>query len=156
MLTTTYTPLPGTTDGASGSLRADIALANADTGSQPDIIQLAAGDYDLTSASGQLAITNTTHTLIIEGAGIGSTTIDQHFADRVFNVAAGATVLFENLEITGHGRHRYIGRNDGGRWRWHPDLHAHARRRRSRSQHGVRSRPPAKMPTAVGSILPAP
>ena len=101
MLTTTYTPLPATGDGLAGSLRADIALANADTGSQPDIIQLSAGTYDLTSATGQLSIASSNHTLIIEGAGISATTIDQQVADRVFNIAAGATVVFEDLEITG-------------------------------------------------------
>ena len=52
MLTTIYSPLPSTADGATGSLRADIALADADTGSQPDIIQLSAGTYNLTSGSG--------------------------------------------------------------------------------------------------------
>ena len=101
MLSTVYTPAPGTTDGNTGSLRADLALANADTGTQPDIIQLSAGTYDLTSGSGELSITNTTHPIIIDGAGMGQTTIDQQFADRVFNIAAGATVIFENLEITG-------------------------------------------------------
>ncbi|HTU25196.1 MAG TPA: Ig-like domain repeat protein [Pirellulales bacterium] len=101
MLTTVYSPLPATTDGSTGSLRADLALANADAGSQPDIIQLSAGTYNLTSGSGELDITNTTHTIIIDGAGMGQTTIDQHVADRVFNIAAGATVIFENLEITG-------------------------------------------------------
>jgi hypothetical protein len=101
MLTTTYTPLPATADGAGGSLRADIALSNADVGSQPDVIQLSAGTYNLTSASGQLSIGSSNHTLIIEGAGIGATTIDQQVVDRVFKIAPGATVIFENLEITG-------------------------------------------------------
>jgi hypothetical protein len=101
MLTTTYSPLPGTADGATGSLRADVALANADTGSLPDLIMLSAGEYDLTSASGELNLTNTSKTVIIDGAGIGATIINQKDLDRVFNIASGATVIFENLEITG-------------------------------------------------------
>ena len=59
------------------------------------------GRIFLTSGSGELDLTNTSKTVIIDGAGMGQTTIDQFFVDRVFNIAAGATVIFENLEITG-------------------------------------------------------
>ncbi len=103
MLTgTTYTPLPVTADGAAGSSSADIALANADTGSATDTIQLTSGTYTL--SLGELTVSNTAHTLIIEGAGStgpSATIIDQTALDRVFQIDSGVTVIFENLEITG-------------------------------------------------------
>jgi ribosomal protein S11 len=98
----TYSPTDANDDGTAGTLRAAIASANADAGTQADTIQLASGTYLLTF--GELEITNTAHTLIIDGQGStgpNATIIDQLSLDRVFQIAAGAAVTFENVEITG-------------------------------------------------------
>ena len=98
----TYTPTDANDDGTAGTLRAAIATANADPGVQADTIQLSSGTYMLTL--GQLEITNTAHSLIIDGQGStgpNATIIDQLSLDRVLQVAAGASVTFENVEITG-------------------------------------------------------
>jgi uncharacterized repeat protein (TIGR01451 family) len=117
---TTYTPTVFT-DGVSGgaqinTLRDAILAANADTGTATDTIQLAAGTYtlsiantsghDSTGTQGDLNITNTNHTLVIQGAtntdGTPATILDQTIADRVFQIVnPGTTVLFKNLVIEG-------------------------------------------------------
>ena len=69
--------------------------------------------------------------LIIQGngsSGPDATIIDQMFADRVFQVAEGVTVTFEDLEITGGTA---IDNGAWGQWRRrgrrHPQLrHGHA------------------------------
>ena len=100
----TYTPSASVADSsntADNNLRSAIAAANADTGSLADTIQLTSGTYTLTLS--QLDITNTDHTIIIDGqgaSGADATIIDQTAIDRVFEVN-GARVIFENLEITG-------------------------------------------------------
>ncbi len=101
----TYFPLPTTADSlspASGNLRAAIAAANVDTGSSTDTIDLASGTYTLTQ--GELEISGTAHALIIHGQGStgpNATIIDQLSLARVFQVDAGVTVKFEDIEITG-------------------------------------------------------
>jgi len=90
---------------ASNNLRSAIAAANADTGTATDTIDLSAGTYTLGVGAGlgQLKITNTSHTLIIDGkgsSGPNATIISQTAIDRVFEVS-GAQVIFENVEITG-------------------------------------------------------
>ena len=84
------------------NLRSAIAAANADTGTATDTINLSSGTYTL--SLGQLEITSTAHTLIIDGQGStgpDATIIDQTALDRVFQIDSGVTVIFENLEITG-------------------------------------------------------
>ena len=71
-------------------------------GTQTDTIVLTSGTYTL--SLGQLAVTSTAHTLIIDGQGStgrNATMIDQTALDRVFQINSGVTVIFENLEITG-------------------------------------------------------
>jgi hypothetical protein len=104
----TYTPLASVADStntADNNLRSAIAAANADTGALTDTIDLSAGTYTLGVGAGlgQLKITNTSHTLIIDGkgsSGPNATIISQTAIDRVFEVS-GARVIFENVEITG-------------------------------------------------------
>ena len=101
----TYTPATSVADSANladNNLRSAVAAANADAGTQPDTIQLTSGTYTL--SLGELTITNTAHTLIIDGQGASgpnATIIDQTAVDRLFQVDAGVTVIFENLEIAG-------------------------------------------------------
>ncbi|HEX4144305.1 MAG TPA: choice-of-anchor D domain-containing protein [Pirellulales bacterium] len=98
----TYSPTATSDNGTAGTLRAAVASANADPGVSTDTIQLASGTYMLTL--GELDVTNTAHSLVIDGQGStgpNATVIDQLSLDRVFQIAAGAAVTFENLEITG-------------------------------------------------------
>src|SRR6266851_7626150 len=92
---TTFTPSTFE-DGVlgTGSLRDAVLQANADAGSEDDIIQLQAGTYALTIVNtgghhetagleGDLNITTTSHRLIVQGAG-PSTIIDaSQLQDRV-------------------------------------------------------------------------
>jgi hypothetical protein len=116
---TTITPTTFADDGAlgSGSLRAAVLLANADTGTDDDTIQLAAGTYALTiqnagghhetgGLTGDLNITNTLHRLIIQGAGSSgsdATIIDASVMhDRAFQIVnSGTQVVFKDLVIQG-------------------------------------------------------
>src|SRR5260370_32343024 len=97
----------------SGSLRDGVLQFNADPGSDDDTIQLLAGTYALTIVNtggihetaglqGDLNITNTSHRLIIQGAG-PSTIIDaSQVQDRVFQIVnPGTVVVFQNLVIRG-------------------------------------------------------
>src|SRR5581483_2854793 len=115
-----FNPTPDpTADGASNSLRAAIQTANAS--GQDCLIQLQAGTYTLTikntngqenaAAQGDLDITDSGHTVTIEGQGIhhgqgaqvsivnggGVNGID----DRVFQVLGGANAVFRKLTIEG-------------------------------------------------------
>src|SRR5262249_46197757 len=100
----------------SGSLRAAVIAANADTGTATDTISLSSGTYALTiqntaghenaAATGDLDITSTVHKLIIQGqgsSGPNATIIDASaLNDRVFNIVnAGTQVEFDNLVIKG-------------------------------------------------------
>ncbi len=89
------------------SLREAIIASNADSGSITDIICLDTGIYTLsinptktnTATSGDLNITNTSHSLIIQGEGIGNTIIDANFIDRVFNIDPGVKLILRDLSI---------------------------------------------------------
>ena len=99
----TYNVTAGVADGAVGSLRWAITQANAN--SNDDIINIAAGTYNLTitggddaNAKGDLDIRENV-TLI--GAGAGLTIIDASAAgSRVFDVIRG-TVVIQGVTITG-------------------------------------------------------
>src|SRR5713226_4104983 len=97
----------------SGSLRDAVLQFNADAGTADDTIQLLAGTYTLTIVNtgghhetaglqGDLNITNTSHRLIIQGAGL-STIIDAGLLqDRVFQIVnPGTRVVFRDLVIQG-------------------------------------------------------
>jgi hypothetical protein len=97
----------------SGSLRDAILQTNGDPGTEDDTIQLLAGTYLLTirntggrqenaALTGDLDITNTSHRLIIQGAG-ASTIIDaSQLQDRVFQIVSpGTQVMFRDLVIQG-------------------------------------------------------
>src|SRR6516165_748953 len=90
----------------SGSLRDAVVQFNADAGTDDDIIQLQAGTYALTiqntggyhetaGLEGDLNITNTSHRLIVEGAGSSgdnATIIDaSQLQDRVFEIVTPGT-----------------------------------------------------------------
>ena len=104
-LLSAFSPLSGTPDGASGSLRDAIAQANAST--EADTITLEAGTYNLTVTGdgdtlGDLDLTDTAYKITIFGAGAGQTIIDASaLSDRVFDVASGATVEIQGVTITG-------------------------------------------------------
>src|SRR5712692_3319981 len=101
----------------SGSLRDGVLQFNDDAGSDDDTIQLLAGTYVLTIVTtggihetaglqGDLNITNTSHRLIIEGAGsVGdnATIVDAtQLQDRVFQIVnSGTVVVFQDLVIRG-------------------------------------------------------
>jgi hypothetical protein len=110
------------TDGVSGggqvnALRDAVLAANQDSGADTDTIQLAAGTYTLTirntgghhetaGLEGDLNITNTSHRLIIQGAGSSgpnATIIDaSQLQDRVFDIVnPGTQVAFQDLVIQG-------------------------------------------------------
>jgi hypothetical protein len=97
----------------SGSLRDAVLQANADTGTDDDIILLDTGTYALTIVNtgghhetaglqGDLNITSTSHRLIVQGAG-SSTIIDaSQLQDRVFQIVnPGTVVVFQDLVIQG-------------------------------------------------------
>src|SRR6516162_10254589 len=97
----------------SGSLRDAVLQFNADTGTDDDTIQLAAGTYSLTiqnvgghhetaGLTGDLNLTQTSHHWIIQGAG-PSTIIDaSQLQDRVFQIVnPGTQVVFQDLVIQG-------------------------------------------------------
>jgi hypothetical protein len=97
----------------SGSLRDAVLQFNADSGSGDDTINLLAGTYALTIVNtsghhetaglqGDLNITNTSHQLIVQGAG-PSTIIDaSQLQDRVFQIVnPGTQVVFQDLVIQG-------------------------------------------------------
>ena len=98
-----------TVDGASGSLRAAIQMANAST--QDCVINLAAGTYTLTikntngqdntAAEGDLDITPARRTVTVQGAGRRSTIVNGNGIDRVFQVLGGANAVFSGLTIEG-------------------------------------------------------
>ncbi len=97
------TASPNVADGLAGSLRAAIATANADTTNSTDVIVLGAGNFDLIGGAIQIDPTKA-HTIIIEGqgsSGPNATVISEQTIDRVFQIVAGNSVTFENVEITG-------------------------------------------------------
>ena len=155
----TYSPDPAFIDSnvtTDDNLRTAIYNANQDTGTATDTISLRAGTYAL--SLGELDITNTAHTLIIEGTGAipSDTIIDQLSLDRVFQVASGVTVEFKDLEITG-GDAQDDGNggtteSDGGGI-WAPETS----RSTTSSSRGTRHwRPPrAARPTAAAFTPPA-
>ena len=108
VLSTAVTSFADSTGQGSGSLRAAVLSANAQSSTAPVVIQLGAGQYNLTirpngsvdGSAGDIAIT--APNLIIVGAGSGSTIINaSSLGDRLFHVEAGAHVKFVGVEITG-------------------------------------------------------
>jgi CSLREA domain-containing protein len=99
------------------SLREAIGAANRIAGA--DWVYVPAGTFTLTiegtgenvCATGDLDITETT---AIVGEGQGNTIIDGNEIDRVFHVLGGATVVFEQLTITGGGYFLQGGAGGGG------------------------------------------
>ncbi len=105
----TFTPtlVTDTVKAGALSLRNAIIQANADPGTADDTVTLAAGTYRLTlkntagqenaAATGDLDITSTAHTLIIQGqgtAGRNRTVIDASaLGDRIFQIVNPGTVV---------------------------------------------------------------
>src|SRR6516164_1250960 len=116
---TTITPTTFADDGVlgSGSLRDAVLQANADTGTDDDTIQLAAGTYALTiqnagghhetaGLTGDLNLTQASHHWIIQGAGssgTNATIIDaSQLQDRVFQIVnPGTQIVVQDLVIQG-------------------------------------------------------
>ena len=101
-----FNPLPGAADGAAGSLREAISLAN--TNGENDIIYLQAGVYAITltgagenaNATGDFDLTEAGHSVTIVGAGAGATTLDGQSLDRIFHVHPGVTVELSGVTLT--------------------------------------------------------
>lgn len=103
----TFNPLPTYPDGSPGSLRA--AIIQADSNGQDNTINLAAGTYQLSvantggqenaSATGDLDLTGSGHTITIRGAGAAATIIDGGKLDRVFQILYGVTAVLSGLTI---------------------------------------------------------
>jgi hypothetical protein len=105
------------TDGAggTGSLRAAVITAN--TNGEDNVITLQGGTYSLTlqnvagqenaAATGDLDLTATNHTIVIQGQGPTRTIIDASapglpdLNDRLFQVFPGVTVVFRDLTLRG-------------------------------------------------------
>ena len=102
----TFAPLAATPDGTAGSLRDAIIQADAD--GQDDVITLQAGTYQLAVANvagaaspntGDLDLTETGHTITIQGAGAGLTIIDGGKLDAVFAVSDNVTAALRDLTV---------------------------------------------------------
>lgn len=117
-----FSPIPGTADGAGGSLRDDIDQADSN-GDAANTINLAAGTYSLTnSTDGNLLIQNSasgvpskTYTIVGQGAGKSIIQGGADFDNRILQIVgtqlSGAggysvNVLLMDLSVTG-------GRADG-------------------------------------------
>ncbi len=115
--TCSFNPAPDPTiDGAPNSLRSAIQTANAS--GQDCLITLGTGAYTLTiknthghensAAEGDLDISDSGHTVTIQGQGAASSIVNGNGIDRVFHVLGGAKAVFSNLTIRGG-----IARDDG-------------------------------------------
>jgi hypothetical protein len=104
-----FSPAPSAVDGSANSLRAAVIAANAS--GQDCTIQLVAGTYTLTientngqenhAAQGDLDITDSGHTVTIQGKGAGVSIVNANGIDRAFQVLGGANAVFSNLTIEG-------------------------------------------------------
>jgi len=108
--TCSFNPAPDpTADGSPTSLRHAIQMANAS--GQDCLITLSKGTYTLTinntnghedaAAQGDLNITDSGHTVTIQGQGATSSIVNGNGIDRVFDVEGGANAVFSNLTIEG-------------------------------------------------------
>ena len=112
-----FNPTPDpTADGSANSLRHAIQLANAS--GQDCLIQLQAGTYTLTitnthgqdnaAAQGDLDITDSGHTVTVQGQGAGVSIVNGNGIDRVFQVLGRANAVFRKMTIEGG-----VARDDG-------------------------------------------
>src|SRR5208283_2640517 len=108
--TCSFNPTPDpTVDGSPTSLRHAIQMANAS--GQDCLITLSNGTYTLTvkntnghentAAQGDLDITDSGHTVTIQGQGAAASIVNGNKIDRVFDVIGGAKAVFSNLTIEG-------------------------------------------------------
>jgi len=108
--TCSFNPTPDpTVDGSPTSLRHAIQMVNAS--GQDCLITLKAGTYTLTikntnghedaAAQGDLNITDSGHTVTIQGQGAASSIVNGNKIDRGFDVVDGAKAVFSNLTIKG-------------------------------------------------------
>jgi hypothetical protein len=105
-----FNPTPDpTVDGSANSLRQAVIMANAS--GEDCLIQLEAGTYTLTikntngqenaAAQGDLDITDSGHTVTIQGQGPTVSIVNANGIDRVFQVLDGANAAFSKMTITG-------------------------------------------------------
>jgi hypothetical protein len=107
LLLATLEAWPTVADGAAGSLRDAIGVANSNN--QDDVIVLTEGTYRLTlegqgedgNAHGDLDVTSPTNSVHIVGVGAGHTIIDAAGVDRVFDIHPQARLILSNLTLTG-------------------------------------------------------
>lgn len=102
-----FFPLQSAADGAAGSLRDAIIQANSN--GQDDVITLADGTYKLTLANpggqenaaktGDLDLTESGHSITIQGNGGNNTIIDGNGLDRVFQVLGNVSATLRNLSV---------------------------------------------------------
>ncbi|MCX7420404.1 MAG: hypothetical protein NT013_12835, partial [Planctomycetia bacterium] len=96
-------------DGAAGSLRA--AVQNANANQADDTIYLTPGRYVLTLDNsvaettvgdrGDLDVTESGKTLVLQGSGTDSTILDAAGLDRVLEAHPGSTLVLRDLTLTG-------------------------------------------------------
>ena len=100
---------PNVADGAAGSLRA--AIQNSNTNQADDTIYLAPGRYVLSLDNsvaetavgdrGDLDVTESGKTLVLQGSGTDSTILDAAGLDRVLEAHPGSTLVLRDLTLTG-------------------------------------------------------
>ena len=107
-LLSTITPVFNVSDGSAGSLRDAINQANSN--GEDDVIQLAAGGWEVglpnvlsaqdnDNLTGDFDLTDAGQTIVFEGAGPGVTIIDASSYDRAFHLLGNVTAIFRNLTI---------------------------------------------------------
>ena len=111
-----FAPAPAAVDGAVGSLRAALTIANVNN--QNDVIVLRAGTYHLSvlnldnairsnlqenaAATGDLDVTEANRLVVIQGQGAGLTIIDATgLNDRVFHILANARLELRGVTVRG-------------------------------------------------------
>jgi len=107
-LLSTITPVFNVADGAAGSLRDAINQANSN--GEDDVIQLAAGGWEIdlpnelslqdnNNLTGDFDLTEAGQTIVFEGQGPDITIIDAGSNDRAFHLLGNVTAIFRNLTI---------------------------------------------------------
>jgi hypothetical protein len=91
-----------TADSGTGTLRAAVQAANADTSPSKIVFDLGSSPATITLTSGVLDLTNTSQSVsIYDGSGQGPVTISGKHASGVFQVESGVTASLTGLTITG-------------------------------------------------------
>jgi Ca2+-binding RTX toxin-like protein len=102
-----FTPSIGVPDGDANSLRDVIHQVNSN--GEDDVITLSAGTWNMGLSNGNIQdnenltgdfdLTESHHTVVIEGAGAGETFIDAHGFDRHFQLLENVTFVLRNVSL---------------------------------------------------------